>query len=106
MLIFKTGHGRKYPPKRVILKEIVTTREESGEQNLAYLVAENSLEARLGSSYFDADDFEETSIWRGGLGNLALGHLAVCFVISSHETLNTPLFQDLIVSKLCLLDTS
>lgn len=40
---FKTGHGRKYPPKRVILKEIVTTREESGEQNLAYLVTENSL---------------------------------------------------------------
>lgn len=39
----------------------------------------------------------------GGLGSLALGHLAVCFMISSHGTLYCSISSSVIF--VCLLDT-
>lgn len=39
----------------------------------------------------------------GGLGSLALGHVAVCFMISSHGTLYCSISSSVIF--VCLLDT-
>lgn len=91
---------KKIPKKKSDFKGTSKNSEGMGEQTQVQQKQGSDCTPEGEATSLDELDFEDSQVQRGGLGCLALEHLAMCFVLSSHRTF---LFQGLVVLNLYVL---